>query len=101
MKCFHKANNTVMVSRCEAYIQAMKAYKMGIEWRETRSGTQKNVKTEFLKATELFLINGMGDEAITCLQNAKEWMLLGDLSLKIQKVTILRCLIVDRQILFS
>eukprot|EP00112_Aurelia_sp_Birch-Aquarium-sp1_P002824 Seg1313.1 transcript_id=Seg1313.1/GoldUCD/mRNA.D3Y31 product="TPR and ankyrin repeat-containing protein 1" protein_id=Seg1313.1/GoldUCD/D3Y31 len=78
-KCFAKTKNETMLERCNAHMQAMKAYKMGMEWRERKSGTLKNVHTEYLKATEMYLRCGMGEESVICLRNAKEWEILGEL----------------------
>ena len=86
-KCFAKTKNETMLERCNAHMQAMKAYKMGMEWRERKSGTLKNVHTEYLKATEMYLRCGMGEESVICLRNAKEWKLLGELCEHLKKVT--------------
>ena len=86
-KCFEKTRNETMLKRCEAHLQAMKAYKMGMEWRKRKeTGSLKSVHQEYLKATECYLRCGMGDEAVICLKNAKNWNLLGELLFKVGKV---------------
>ena len=86
-KCFEKTHNETMLKRCEAHLQAMKAYKMGMEWRKRKeTGSLKSVQMEYIKATECYLRCGMGDEAAICLKNAKEWKLLGELLFKVGKV---------------
>ena len=95
-KCFKKTQNERMLSRCEAHLQAMKAYKMGMEWRKKETGSLKSVQTEYIKATELYLACGMGEEAAICLKNAKEWTLLGELFAHLGKVcSCYRCYLIE------
>ena len=87
IKCFEKTQNREMVRRCEAHMQAMKAYKMGMEWRQRRgSGSLRSVHMEYVKASEYYLQCGMGEEAAICLKNAREWKLLGEFMLKLGRV---------------
>ena len=87
IKCFEKTQNREMVRRCEAHMQAMKAYKMGMEWRQRReSGSLRSVHMEYIKASEYYLQCGMGEEAAICLKNAKKWKLLGELLWKLGRV---------------
>ena len=86
-KCFEKTQNTTMLRRCEAHLQAMKAYKMGMEWQNRKEvGSLKRVHSEYVKAAEYYLECGMGEEATICLKNAKEWELLGELLWELGKV---------------
>lgn len=85
-KCFKKTQNETMLKRCDAHVQAARAYKMAMDLRRKETGTLKNVYTEYMKATEIYLDCGMGDEAAICLKNAKEWRLLAELLARRQKV---------------
>ncbi|XP_065066054.1 uncharacterized protein LOC135691969 [Rhopilema esculentum] len=84
-KCFAKTEDKLMLRKCSAHLQAMKSYKMGMDWRESRTGSLKSVYTEYLAATAMYLECGMAEEAIICLRNAKEWKLLGDLLFSLGK----------------
>ena len=80
-KCFAMADDKVMILKCNAHLQAVKAGNLSNEPRKHRM--------EFLKAAELFLLCGMRNNAVVCLHFAKERLLLAKLHQKCGQVSIL------------
>lgn len=79
-RCFTMADDEVMVMKCRAQMQAVKA--------ESLRNDPRMHRIEFIKAADLFLQCGMSNEAAICLYNARAWLLLAKLHQKLGKVSI-------------
>ena len=81
MQCFTFAGDMLMFQKSQAQQQAAEAIKL-------RSMNRQQMRDEFLRASESFLLCAMFDEAEICLNNAREWILLAKLYEKTGKVNI-------------
>eukprot|EP00794_Sanderia_malayensis_P005798 gene5798-6495_t len=77
-KCFERAENRDMLDRCSAHLQAFKAYQLAIMWRDQKSNSFQDVQKEYLTAALMYLKSGMAEEALICMNNAREWTLLAN-----------------------
>ena len=86
LKCYEKSGNEIMLKKCCAHVQAVKAYEMATAWKDRRIGTLKEIHSEYLRAANMYLESDLPDEAVICLKNSKEWEIVGDLCRKLQRV---------------